>query len=71
MATIVESIASAFQTIKPGAMGLKVDKECRDHLLAQGYEEFPAAVGHQVGRFAHVGTALLGPAWEKYAQKSF
>jgi Xaa-Pro aminopeptidase len=24
-----------------------------------------------VGRFAHDGTALLGPAWEKYAQKPF
>jgi len=26
-------------------------------------------LGHQVGRFAHDGTALLGPAWEKYARK--
>jgi Xaa-Pro aminopeptidase len=24
-----------------------------------------------VGRFAHDGTALLGPAWEKYAGKPF
>jgi Xaa-Pro aminopeptidase len=24
-----------------------------------------------VGRFAHDGTALLGPAWEKYATKPF
>jgi Xaa-Pro aminopeptidase len=24
-----------------------------------------------VGRFAHDGTALLGPAWEKYANKPF
>jgi Xaa-Pro aminopeptidase len=29
------------------------------------------ALGHQVGRFAHDGTALLGPAWEKYAGKPF
>ena len=24
-----------------------------------------------MGRFAHDGTALLGPAWEKYADKPF
>ncbi|MBM4170821.1 MAG: M24 family metallopeptidase, partial [Ignavibacteria bacterium] len=36
-----------------------------------GYEEFPFGLGHQVGRFSHDGTALLGPAWEKYAQKPF
>jgi Xaa-Pro aminopeptidase len=24
-----------------------------------------------VGRFVHDGTALLGPAWEKYANKPF
>lgn len=71
MATIVESIARAYRTIRPGARGLDVDRACRDHLLAQGYEEFPAAVGHQVGRFAHDGTALLGPAWEKYDRKPF
>jgi Xaa-Pro aminopeptidase len=36
-----------------------------------GYDEFPHGLGHQVGRFAHDGTALLGPAWEKYARKPF
>ncbi len=25
----------------------------------------------RLGRFAHDGTALLGPAWEKYAHKPF
>jgi Xaa-Pro aminopeptidase len=36
-----------------------------------GYDEFPHALGHQVGRFSHDGTAILGPAWEKYPQKPF
>jgi Xaa-Pro aminopeptidase len=71
MATIVESIARAFAVIAPGAIGLEVDRACRDHVVAQGYEEFPAAVGHQVGRFAHDGTALLGPAWDKYSRKPY
>ena len=37
----------------------------------QSGEEYPHGLGHQVGRFAHDGTALLGPAWEKYANKPF
>ncbi|TFH05407.1 MAG: M24 family metallopeptidase [Spirochaetales bacterium] len=32
---------------------------------------FHRAGVHQVGRFSHDGTALLGPPWEKYAQKPF
>lgn len=40
-------------------------------LRETGFEEFPHGLGHQVGRFAHDGTALLGPAWEKYAGKPF
>jgi len=36
-----------------------------------GYEEYPHALGHQVGRSPHDGTALLGPAWEKYDHKPF
>ncbi len=31
-----------------------------------GYEEFPHALGHQVGTKAHDGGTLLGPFWEKY-----
>ena len=36
-----------------------------------GYDEFPHGLGHQVGRYSHDGTALLGPTWEKYAQKPY
>ena len=43
----------------------------RNLITGAGYAEFPHALGHQVGRFAHDGTAMLGPAWEKYAQKPF
>jgi Xaa-Pro aminopeptidase len=69
--TIVEAIELARQKMKPGAQGIEADTVARNHLKAQGYEEFPHALGHQVGRFAHDGTALLGPAWEKYANKPF
>ncbi len=69
--TIVRSIEAARRVMKPGVTGLNVDAAARGVVTAAGYEEFPHALGHQVGRFAHDGTALLGPAWEKYAGKPF
>jgi Xaa-Pro aminopeptidase len=69
--TIVTAIELARQAIKPGIQGVEIDKIAREHIVSQEYEEFPHGLGHQVGRFAHDGTALLGPAWEKYAQKPF
>jgi Xaa-Pro aminopeptidase len=69
--TIATAIELARQAIKPGIQGVEIDKIAREYIISQGYEEFPHGLGHQVGRFAHDGTALLGPAWEKYAQKPF
>jgi Xaa-Pro aminopeptidase len=69
--TIVTAIELARQALRPGVQGMEVDRVAREHIVAQGYEEFPHGLGHQVGRFAHDGTALLGPAWEKYATKPF
>jgi Xaa-Pro aminopeptidase len=69
--TIVTAIEKARQALKPGVQGVEIDRIAREHIVSQGYEEFPHGLGHQVGRFAHDGTALLGPAWEKYASKPF
>lgn len=69
--TIVAAIELARRALKPGVQGVTVDAVARDHIIAQGYESFPHGLGHQVGRFAHDGTALLGPPWEKYANKPF
>lgn len=69
--TIRNAIESAKKVIKPGEKGIKVDQAARDVLIEAGYDPFPHALGHQVGRFSHDGTALLGPEWEKYAQKPF
>jgi Xaa-Pro aminopeptidase len=57
--------------LKPGVQGVAVDSVAREHIVSRGYEGYPHGLGHQVGRFAHDGTALLGPAWEKYANKPF
>ncbi len=69
--TIVLAVDSAKRAMKPGRQGLEIDALARQILKAAGYDEFPHALGHQVGRFPHDGTALLGPPWEKYAQKPF
>ncbi len=69
--TIVNSIESAKKALKPGVEGREIDNISREIILKAGYDEFPHALGHQVGRFSHDGTALLGPAWEKYARKPF
>jgi Xaa-Pro aminopeptidase len=69
--TIVRAVEESRRAMKPGVQGLEIDAIARSVLLDAGYAEFPHALGHQVGRFAHDGTALLGPKWEKYAQKPF
>jgi len=69
--TIVRAIEGARRVVRPGVTGKAVDDVARAIVTGAGYEEFPHALGHQVGRHAHDGTALLGPAWEKYAGRPF
>ncbi len=69
--TIVESIEKSRLAMRPGVLGKDIDAVSRKVLADNGFAEFPHALGHQVGRFSHDGTALLGPAWEKYAKKPF
>jgi len=69
--TIRRAVEESKAAMKPGVLGLDVDAVARGIVTAAGYEEFPHALGHQVGRFPHDGTALLGPRWEKYARKPF
>jgi len=69
--TIVKAVEESKKAMKPGVAGFEIDAVARSIIVGAGYAEFPHALGHQVGRFAHDGTALLGPQWEKYAQKPF
>jgi Xaa-Pro aminopeptidase len=69
--TIVHAIQAAKDAIRPGVEGREVDAVARKIIVEAGYEEFPHGLGHQVGRFSHDGTALLGPTWEKYAGKPY
>ncbi len=68
-ATIVDAIERARLRMRPGRAGVEIDTVARNYIIDKGYESFPHALGHQVGRFAHDGTALLGPLWEKYGKK--
>ena len=70
-AVLLESIRLAFAALKPGARGLDIDAIARGHIVSQGYDEYPHALGHQVGRYAHDGGALLAPAWERYGNLPF
>lgn len=69
--TIVRAISAAKDAMRPGVQGVEIDAIARNLITEAGYEEYPHALGHQVGRSPHDGTALLGPAWEKYAHKPF
>jgi Xaa-Pro aminopeptidase len=69
--TIVRAVEESKRAMRPGVAGHEIDAVARSIVTGAGYAEFPHALGHQVGRFAHDGTALLGPKWEKYAHKPF
>ncbi len=64
--TIVDSITKAAAALKPGVSGYEIDQVARTFITKNGYEEYPHALGHQIGRFAHDGGGLLAPKWERY-----
>jgi len=64
--TIRTAIEKSREAMKAGATGNSVDVISREIVEDSGYPEFMHALGHQLGRVAHDGGALLGPLWEKY-----
>jgi Xaa-Pro aminopeptidase len=69
--TIVRAIEAAFELIKPGVKGIEVDAAARSVVTDAGYPEYKYATGHQLGRLAHDGGGLLGPAWDRYGNTPF
>lgn len=69
--TIVQAIETSRRALRPGVTGQSIDAVARTLITGAGYAEYPHALGHQVGRYAHDGTAILGPAWEKYGGRPF
>jgi Xaa-Pro aminopeptidase len=69
--TILEAVQLSAKAIKPGKQGFEIDKVARDYIISKGYEEYPHALGHQIGRVAHDGGGLLAPVWERYGNLPF
>jgi Xaa-Pro aminopeptidase len=64
--TVRTAIEKAREAMKAGVTGNSIDVIAREIVTDSGYPEYPYALGHQLGRVAHDGGALLGPLWEKY-----
>lgn len=64
--TLRTAIEHSRTAMKAGVTGNSIDVISREVLTDSGYPEFNYALGHQLGRVAHDGGALLGPLWEKY-----
>jgi Xaa-Pro aminopeptidase len=64
--TIRMAIEKSREAMQAGVTGNSIDVISREIVTDSGYPEYPYALGHQLGRVAHDGGALLGPLWEKY-----
>lgn len=60
------AISAGAAALRPGVEGWQVDQAARASITSEGYPEYQHGLGHQVGRMAHDGGALLGPRWERY-----
>jgi Xaa-Pro aminopeptidase len=70
--TINEAITKASEELGPGVAGWEIDQIARDHLTANGHEEYQHALGHQLGRSPHDGGgATLAPRWERYNETPY
>ena len=64
--TIRTAIEKPREFMNVGVTGNSIDVIAREIITDSGYPEYLYALGHQLGRVAHDGGALLGPLWEKY-----
>lgn len=68
---VYDAITAGSEALVIGATGWEVDAAARASLVQSGYPEYLHAFGHQVGRVAHDGGAVLGPCWERYGDTPY
>jgi Xaa-Pro aminopeptidase len=66
-----DGIQAAADAVQPGVKGWEVDAVARKFITDAGYEEYPHALGHSVGRYAHDGGTGFYPRWERYGTKPY
>jgi Xaa-Pro aminopeptidase len=64
--TVRMAIEKSREAMRAAVTGNSIDAISREIITDSGYPDYPYALGHQLGRVAHDGGALLGPLWEKY-----
>jgi Xaa-Pro aminopeptidase len=69
--TVLAAVDAAVAAMRPGVTGVEVDAAARQVIVEAGYPEFRYATGHHLGRNAHDGGGVLGPAWERYGDTPF
>jgi Xaa-Pro aminopeptidase len=70
-AVVAGAIQAAADFVRPGVQGWEVDAVARNYIVDAGYPEYPHALGHSVGRYAHDGGTGFYPKWERYGTKPF
>jgi len=68
---IKDAIRLSGDAMMPGKAAWEIDNIARSLIVENGYEEYPHGLGHQVGRVAHDGGAMMGPKWERYGNSPF
>jgi Xaa-Pro aminopeptidase len=67
-AAVRASVDAAFDALKVGVEGWRVDDAARSTIVQHGWPAYDHAAGHEVGRAAHDGGIVLGPRWERYGR---
>ena len=65
------ALQAAADAIVPGIKGWEVDAVAREFIVDNGFEEYPHALGHSVGRYCHDGGTGFYPRWERYGTKPY
>lgn len=68
---VAGAIQAAADFVRPGVQGWEVDAVARKFIVDAGYPEYPHALGHSVGQYAHDGGVGFYPRWERYGNKPY